>query len=67
MSAINVLGSCPKAEQSASRSYPLKFLADFAGAVLDNETGKLLEYHHLIKRPKYKNIGATPLGMILGD
>ena len=32
----------------------MQFLADFAGAVLDNETGKLLEYRHLIKRPKYK-------------
>ena len=52
LSAINVSGSFPTVEQSASRSYPLKFLADFAGAVLDNETGKLLKYQLIIKRPK---------------
>ena len=35
------------------------------GAVLDNETGKLLKYHHLIKRPKINKFGATTLGMRL--
>ena len=52
LSAKNVSVSCPTAAQSASISYPLKFLADFAGAVLDNETGELLEYCYLIKLPK---------------
>ena len=31
LSAVNFLGSYPTAKQSASRSYPLQFLADFAG------------------------------------
>ena len=38
LSAIEMSGSCPSARQSASRAYPLKFLADFAAAVIDDET-----------------------------
>ena len=41
--------------QAASRKYPLQFLCDFAYAVLDDDTGDLLEYPHLIKHPKYKD------------
>ncbi len=37
------------------RQYPLQFLCDFAYAVLDDDTGDLLEYRHLIKHPKYKD------------
>ncbi len=39
---------------SASWTFPLQFLCDFAHAVLDEDTGNLLEYRHLIKHPKYK-------------
>ena len=42
MSEIN--GSCPTPRQAAARQYPLQFLADYAGTVLDDETGELLEY-----------------------
>jgi hypothetical protein len=30
--------------------------------VLDNDTGNLLEYHHLIKYPKYKNTWSNSFG-----
>ncbi len=40
--------------QAALRKYPLLFLCKFAYAILDKDTGNLLEYHHLIKHPKYK-------------
>ncbi len=43
-------------QQAASRRYPLQFLCDFANAVLDDETGNLLEYQHLLKHPKYKEV-----------
>ena len=52
LSAVDVFGGCPTAKKSASISYLLQLLADFAGAVLEKETGKLLKYFHLIKRPK---------------
>jgi hypothetical protein len=43
------------AKQAASRKYPLQFLCDLAYTVLDDETGNLLEYRHLMKHPKYKD------------
>jgi len=42
--------------QVASRKFPLKFLCDLAYAVLDDETGDLLEYNHLMKHSKYKDV-----------
>ncbi len=50
------------ARQAASRKYPLQFLCNLAYAVLDNETGNLLEYHHLMKHPKYKNVWTKSFG-----
>ena len=44
----------------------MQFLADFAGAVLDDETGELLEYRHLIKRPKYKKDWGFSFGNEIG-
>ncbi len=41
-------------QQAASRKYP--FLCDFALAVLDDKTGDLLEYRHLLRHPKYRDI-----------
>jgi len=49
-------------QQAASRKYPLQFLCDLAYAVLDDETGDLLEYHHLIKHPKYKDVWTKSFG-----
>ncbi len=43
-------------KQAASRKYPLQFLCNLAYAVLDDKTGNLLEYHHLMKHPKYKDV-----------
>ena len=53
-SAVEMSGSCLTARQSASRAFPVHFLADFAAAGIDDETGELLEYRHLIQLPKYK-------------
>ena len=50
------------AQQAASRKYPLQFLCNLASAVLHNETGNLLEYHHLMKHPKYKDIWTKSFG-----
>jgi hypothetical protein len=43
-------------KQAAARKYPLQFLCDLAYAVLDDETGNLLEFRHLMKHPKYKDV-----------
>jgi hypothetical protein len=42
--------------QASSQKYPLQFLCDLAYAILDDETGNLLEYCHLLKHPKHKEI-----------
>jgi hypothetical protein len=49
-------------QQAASCKFPLKFLCNFASAVLDNETGDLLEYCHLLKHPKYKDVWGKSFG-----
>jgi hypothetical protein len=49
-------------QQAASRKYPLKFLCDFASAVLDDETGDLLEYCHLLRHPKYRDVWSKSFG-----
>ncbi len=50
------------AQQAASRKYPLQFLCNLAYAVLGNETGNLLEYGHLTKHPKYKDLWTKSFG-----
>ncbi len=50
-------------QQAAARKYPLQFLCDFVSAVLDDKTGNLLEYRHLLKHPKYKDIWSKLFGM----
>jgi len=54
------------AKSAASKKYPIQFLCDYAGAVLDGETGELLEYRHLITRPKYKQAWGTSFGNEIG-
>ena len=43
-------------KSTASRKFPKKFFSEMAAAVLDGNTGELLEYRHLMKNPKYKEI-----------
>jgi hypothetical protein len=35
------------------RQFPMQFLCEIAGAVMDEDTGDMLEYQHLVKIPKY--------------
>jgi hypothetical protein len=48
--------------QASCRKYPLQFLCDFAYTVLNDDTGDLLEYRHLIKHPKHKDIWSQSFG-----
>ncbi len=49
-------------QQAASRQNPLKFLCDLAYAVLDDKTGDLLKYRHLMKHPKYRDVWTKSFG-----
>jgi hypothetical protein len=50
------------ARQAALRKYTLQFLCNLTYAVLDDETGDLLEYCHLMKHPKYKDVWTKLFG-----
>ena len=68
LSAIEVSSVPLMARRMASRKYPLALLCEIAGAVLDPETGDLLEYRHLLANPKYQKVwkkaGAKELGRL---
>ena len=66
LAAVEISGSCPSPQQAASRRYPLSFMCDFAGSVMDTETGELLEYRHLIKHPKFKTDWGYSFGNEVG-
>ncbi len=48
--------SAPSAQQSSAWKYPLQFLCDWASSIVDGKTGELLEYGHLLKHLKYKEV-----------
>ena len=54
------------ARQLASRRFPLEFLCEFANAVMDQETGDMLEYRQLIKRPKFRETWSKAFGKEIG-
>ena len=64
--AMDISGVKLTARQASARSFPMQFITDFAGSVLDGETGELLEYQHLIKRPKYKDNWGYSFGNKVG-
>ena len=66
LAAVEISGNCPTARQTAQRKYPITFLCDFAGSVLDADTGELLEYRHLIKHPKLKDEWKYSFGNEIG-
>jgi hypothetical protein len=53
-------------QRLASRQFPLQFLHEVAGAVMDVETGDMLEYRHLLKNPKYRETWSKALGKEIG-
>ncbi len=55
-----------KPRQAARGNYPFQFLCNFTYAVLGDKTGDLLEYHHLLKHPKYKNVWSQSFGKEIG-
>jgi hypothetical protein len=48
--------------QAAMGKYPLQSLCNFACAILDKDTGDLLEYCHLIKHPNYRKTRSQSFG-----
>ena len=53
-------------QKAASRKYPLQLFCELAGAVLDEETGDLLEYRHIVKQPNHKKVWGGAFGKEVG-
>eukprot|EP00956_Cyclotella_meneghiniana_P038365 scaffold152976_cov64-Cyclotella_meneghiniana.AAC.2 len=51
----------------AQRRFPLQIFCEIAGAVMDDETGELLEYRQLMKNHKYKRTWGTAFGNEIGQ
>ena len=46
----------------ASQKFPMKLLCEIAGAVLDGETGEMVEYCHLRISPRYRDVWGKSFG-----
>jgi len=66
LQAIEISNTQPTTTQSAQRKFPLQLLCEMANAVLDAETGELMEYRHLMKKPQYKQIWGHAYGNEVG-
>ena len=66
LSVLEMTPSKISPRNAASRQYPMAFLAEMAGAVLDGATGELLEYRHLIKNPVYREVWGGAFGKEVG-
>lgn len=50
----------------AKPRFPLHLICNFAEVVMDNETGELLKYQHLMQSPKYWEIWGCSSGNDIG-
>ena len=66
LSALEVSNQRLNPARIATRKYPLQVLCEIAGAVLDEETGDLLEYRQLLKHPKYRKQWSRSFGNEIG-
>ena len=63
---ISGVGCEMSPKSTASRKFPKQFFSKIAAVVLDGDTGELLEYRHLMKNPKYKEIWGKSFGNEVG-
>ena len=52
--------------QLASRKFPIKLLCEIAGAVLDGETGEMMDYCHLRISSLYRDVWGKSFGNEFG-
>ena len=63
---LDVVDTPHLASTTSYCKYPLQFLIEYANAVFDGDTCYLLEYRHLVKRPKYKQDWEYSFGNKIG-
>jgi hypothetical protein len=62
LSAVEMTFKKLEPAKLAKRKYPLQLLCDIAAAVMDAETGEMMEYRHLIRNKKYKKVWGHSFG-----
>jgi len=53
-------------QRLSGRQFPIQFLCEIAGAVMDEDTGDMLEYRHLVQIPKYRTVWTKAFGKEIG-
>ena len=66
LSAIDISSLQLNTAKLASRQFPRQVTCEMANAVVDAETGELMEYRHLMKNPKYREIWSKSYGDEIG-
>jgi hypothetical protein len=66
LSVIEMSGKNLTPKQLSGRQFPMQFLCEISGAVMDEETGDMLEYCHLVKMPKYQAVWSKAFGKEIG-
>ena len=66
LSCIELTDTTNSPIKLASQKFPMKFLCEIAGAVLDGETGEMMEYRHLRISPRYRDMWGKLFGNEIG-
>ena len=66
LTVIEIRGKKMNMQRLASRKFPMELLCEFAGAVMDDDTGDMLEYRQLVKNPKYRDTWSKAFGKEIG-
>ena len=66
LSAVNISNRKLQPKKLAGRKFPLELLCEMANAIMDGDTGELLEYQQLMQRPKYQQIWGKSFGNEIG-
>ena len=66
MATVEMSTTRVNARMAAQRKYPRQLLMEMASAVLDVDTGEMLEYRHLMKNPKYRQPWGHSFGNEVG-
>jgi hypothetical protein len=66
LSTIGITGTTLDPTTLARNKIPLQANRDMANAVVNEETGELMEYRHLMKNPKYHDVWSNSYGNEIG-
>ena len=63
---MELTDTLPTPRKFALQKFPMKLLCEIAGAVLDDETGEMMDYRHLRISPRYREVWGKLSGNEIG-